>query len=111
MGGNKAEGTGGQGGHHQEELLCTLFLFSDRLIITKRDVADGTGRSLAGLDCINKLVKEMQMPENLSRSKSPRKARAKAMRFRGDFDLGELTAKDENEMGELCLPRRVLVPS
>lgn len=99
--GSRAETAPGHGySAHQEELLCTLFLFNDRLIVAKRESAEGTGRSLAGLDNINKLVKEMQMPDPaLSRSKSPRKNKAKSMRYRGEFDLGELVAKDDDEIG------------
>lgn len=42
----------------------------------------------------------MQMPDPaLSRSKSPRKGKAKSMRYRGEFDLGELVAKDDDEIG------------
>jgi hypothetical protein len=98
---NRSDAASGQGHtSHQEELLCTLFLFNDRLIIVKRESAEGTGRSLAGLDNINKLVKEMQMPDSaLGKSKSPRKNRAKTMKFRGEFDLGELVAKDEDDIG------------
>lgn len=96
-----AEGLPGNGyAVHQEELLCTLFLFNDRLIVAKRESAQGTGRSLAGLDNINKLVKEMQMPDPaLSRSKSPSKKKSKSMRYRGEFDLGDLVARDDDEIG------------
>jgi hypothetical protein len=104
----KAEAAPGHGyAAHQEELLCTLFLFNDRLIVAKRESAQGTGRSLAGLDNINKLVKEMQMPDPaLSKSKSPRKGKAKSMRYRGEFDLGDVVAKDDDEIGERFLLER-----
>lgn len=91
---------GGGYNSHTDDLHCTLFLFNDRLMIAKRNDADGTGRSIVGLNNINKLVQEMQGGDNgLSRSRSPMKARGKSMRYRGDFDLGDITANDLSEIG------------
>lgn len=43
----------------------------------------------------------MQMPDPaLSKSKSPRKNKAKSMRYRGEIDLGDLVARDDDEIGK-----------
>ena len=86
---------------HTDDLLCTLFLFNDRILVAKRDSAEGTGRSIVGLNNINKLVQDMQGKDAaLSRSRSPMKGRGKAMRYRGDYDLGEVIANDLGEYGQ-----------
>ena len=91
---------------HTDDLLCTLFLFNDRILVAKRDSAEGTGRSIVGLNNINKLVQDMQGKDAaLSRSRSPMKGRGKAMRYRGDYDLGEVTANDLGEYGGSALLR------
>ena len=93
---------------HTDDLLCTLFLFNDRILVAKRDSAEGTGRSIVGLNNINKLVQDMQGKDAaLSRSRSPMKGRGKAMRYRGDYDLGEVIANDLGEYGGSVLLRVV----
>ena len=43
----------------------------------------------------------MQIPDPaLSKSKSPRKNKAKSMRYRGEIDLGDLVARDDDEIGK-----------
>jgi len=88
--------------HHTQDLLCTLFLFNDVLVVARRKVIDKTGRQLVGLDNINELTKEMLgMQRSKSGLTSPFKSRSnKSMEYCGKFDLGELTAADAGIHGE-----------
>lgn len=83
---------------HTAELFCTIFLFNDQIVIAKRETTDRRGgRALVGLDNINKLASDMRMQRSTG-SRSPWKGRAKTMKFKGAFDLGELVAKDAGNL-------------
>lgn len=96
-----APGSGYQ--YHTQDLFCTLFLFNDKIVIAKRESTDRTGRELAGLTDIHKLASDMRRQRSSSSSglnRSPWKSKAKQMKFCGEMDLGELTARESSSRGE-----------
>lgn len=67
-------------------LHCTLFLFDDKLVITKRPGnGDKSGRALAGLDEMNKLAKSGTLPLGMKKS---------GMTFKGVVDITDVVAAD-----------------
>lgn len=91
---------------HTQDLLCTLFLFNDYLVIAKRKVVDKTGRQLVGLNDINELTRDMlSMQRSRSGLGSPFKSRSKSMEYCGRFDLNELVVVDSNRHGKQATVR------
>ncbi|BGP37140.1 hypothetical protein JCM10450v2_001046 [Rhodotorula kratochvilovae] len=86
-----------------ETLRCTLWLFSDRLLITKRPRDDRTGKNLAGLDDVDGLVKLYQNAHlTSSQAKllgSPKRIRRSIFGYRGLVDLAEVVAVDLGTSG------------
>ncbi|GAA97533.1 uncharacterized protein L969DRAFT_44294 [Mixia osmundae IAM 14324] len=90
-------------------LNCTLFLFSDCLMIAKRPSSSGPdGRSLAGLENIDQLAKVMKMHRSGSQiayltkayepmGSTPTKVKKDCMGFKGLIKLEELIAADEGD--------------
>lgn len=79
-------------------LRCTLFLFSDKLLIAKRPSGDKNGRQHAGLDNIDNLA-VLYATSNLSSTQSsllgsPKKLKKGVMGFRGLIDLPEVVPID-----------------
>lgn len=88
-------------------LRCTLFLFSDKLVIAKRPVGDRTGRQLAGLDNLENLAilysssgAQGASAGTYTLPGSPKKLKRGVMGFRGDVDLTSVVAVD---LGGLAL--------
>ncbi|GAA5936884.1 uncharacterized protein JCM15063_000090 [Sporobolomyces koalae] len=79
-------------------LRCTLFLFSDLVLIAKRPSGDKAGKMLAGLDDVDKLL-DLFQTSHLSASQanllgSPKKLRRGVFGFRGLVDISTITAVD-----------------
>lgn len=73
-------------------LHVTLFLFDDKLMIVKRP-NDKSGRTLAGLDELERLAKSGGLPSS--------KIRKSGMTFKGVVDLTEVVFTDVGETGTL----------
>jgi hypothetical protein len=81
-----------------QSLRCTLFLFTDKILIAKRPSGDKTGRQHVGLHDPDQLV-QLYHTSNLTSSQaslmgSPKKLKKGIMGFRGLADLMELSAID-----------------
>ncbi|GAA5901851.1 uncharacterized protein JCM6883_000416 [Sporobolomyces salmoneus] len=79
-------------------LRCTLFLFSDTILIAKRPSGDRSGKMHAGLDDIDKLL-DLFQTSHLSSSQanllgSPKKLRRGVLGFRGLVDISTIAAVD-----------------
>ncbi|GAA5879250.1 hypothetical protein JCM16303_003134 [Sporobolomyces ruberrimus] len=79
-------------------LRCTLFLFSDTILIAKRPSGDRSGKTLAGLDDVDKLL-DLFQTSHLSSSQanllgSPKKLRRGTFGFRGLVDISTIAAVD-----------------
>lgn len=93
-----------EGSSSSQTLRCTLFLFSDKLVIVKRPVGDKTGKELAGLDNVDNLAilySASAAPTEAALSASvytipgsPKKLKKGIMGFRGDIDLTSVLAVD-----------------
>jgi len=86
-----------------ETLRCTLWLFSDCLLITKRPRGDRTGKSLAGLDNPDRVV-QLYQTAHLSSSQatllgSPKRLRKGVLGSRGLVNLCEMVAVDLGTSG------------
>lgn len=98
----QASAAGGSGyQHHTQDLLCTLFLLNDKIVIAKRENTERTGRTLVGLDNIGRLAQDMMTHSAPSTTgpKSPFKGRNKSMKFVGEFDLGTVIARESDTYG------------
>jgi hypothetical protein len=74
-------------------LHCTLFLFDDKLMIVKRPGnGEKSGRSLAGLDDVDKLAKTGGLPLRMKKS---------GLSCKGVIDLPDIVAADVGGSGEL----------
>lgn len=74
-------------------LHCTLFLFDDKLMIVKRPGnGEKSGRSLAGLDDVDKLAKTGGLPLRMKKS---------GLSCKGVIDLPDIVAADVGGAGEL----------
>lgn len=74
-------------------LHCTLFLFDDKLMIVKRPGnGEKSGRSLSGLDDIDKLAKNGGLPLGMKKS---------GLSCKGVIDLPDVVAADVGGAGEL----------
>lgn len=78
-------------------LHCTLFLFDDKLVITKRPSRDVSGRKATGLDDLQKLVKTGGGVAVYDRDKEKRDK----LGFRGAVDILDVIATDTGG-GGLC---------
>lgn len=79
-------------------LRCTLFLFSDKLVIAKRPSGEKTGRQHAGLDNLDNLA-VLYSTSNFTSTQSsmlgsPKKLKKGVMGYRGTIELLELRAVD-----------------
>ena len=74
-------------------LHCTLFLFDDKLMIVKRP-GEKSGRSLAGLDDVDKLAKNGGLPLGMKKS---------GLSCKGVIDLPDIAVADVGGAGELFL--------
>ncbi|GAA5852628.1 hypothetical protein JCM3766R1_000064 [Sporobolomyces carnicolor] len=79
-------------------LRCTLFLFSDMLLIAKRPSGEKSGKTHVGLDDADKLL-DLFQTSHLSASQanllgSPKKLRRGVLGFRGLVDLATIAAVD-----------------
>ncbi|GAA5821205.1 hypothetical protein JCM3770_005251 [Rhodotorula araucariae] len=86
-----------------ETLRCTLWLFSDRLLITKRPRGDRTGKNQAGIDDLDRLV-QLYQTAHLTSSQatllgSPKRLRRGVLAYRGVVDLTEVVAVDLGTSG------------
>ena len=73
-----------------EPLRCTLFLFDDKILIGKRPT-EKSGRTLSGLEKLEKLGKAGGLPSGLKKG---------ALSSRGVVDLSEVVATDVGGPGE-----------
>lgn len=74
-------------------LHCTLFLFDDKLVIAKRPGnGERSGRTLAGLEEMDKLAKSGGLPLGMKKS---------GMTFKGVVDITDVVAADVGGSGEL----------
>lgn len=81
-------------------LHCTLFLFDDKLMIVKRPGnGEKSGRSLAGLDDVDKLAKTGGLPLRMKKS---------GLSCKGVIDLPDIVAADIGGAGELSYVDRHL---
>lgn len=71
-------------------LHCTLFLFDDKLVITKRPHRDISGRKATGLDDLQKLVKTGGGVAVYDRDKEKRDK----LGYRGAVDVLDVIATD-----------------
>ncbi|GAA6009896.1 hypothetical protein JCM11491_000856 [Sporobolomyces phaffii] len=79
-------------------LRCTLFLFSDTVLIAKRPSGEKSGKAHAGLDDVDKLL-DLFQTAHLSSSQanllgSPKKLRRGVLGFRGLVDISTIAAID-----------------
>lgn len=73
-------------------LHCTLFLFDDKLVIAKRpNNGEKSGRTLAGLDEMDKLAKSGTLPLGMKKS---------GMTFKGVVDITDVVAADVSGAGK-----------
>jgi hypothetical protein len=73
-------------------LHCTLFLFDDKLVIAKRPGnGEKSGRTLSGLDEMEKLAKAGGLPLGMKKS---------GMTFKGVIDVTDVVAADVGGPGE-----------
>lgn len=73
-------------------LHCTLFLFDDKLLIAKRPGnGERSGRSLSGLDEMDKLAKAGGLPIGMKKS---------GMTFKGVVDITHVVAADVGSSGQ-----------
>ncbi|KAL5529987.1 hypothetical protein ACEPAF_6244 [Sanghuangporus sanghuang] len=72
-------------------LQCTLFLFDDKLMIVKRSGNDKTGRSLAGLDDVERVANSGLVS---GKSRNLPSIRRNGMSFRGVVDVTEVNITD-----------------
>lgn len=73
-------------------LHCTLFLFDDKLLIAKRPGnGERSGRSLSGLDEMDKLAKSGGLPIGMKKS---------GMTFKGVLDITHVVAADVGGPGQ-----------
>jgi protein ECT2 len=73
-------------------LHCTLFLFDDKLVIVKRPGnGDKPGRTLTGLDEIDKLTKAGGLPHGMKKS---------GMSCKGVVDISDVVATDVGGSGK-----------
>lgn len=82
-------------------LKCTLYLFTDKLLIAKRPSGEKGGRQHAGLDNIDNLV-QLYSTSNLTNTQnnllgSPKKLKKDVMGFRGVVDVMEVVGIDFGE--------------
>lgn len=76
-------------------LHCTLFLFDDKLVIAKRPGnGEKSGRTLAGLDEMDKLAKAGGLPFGMKKS---------GMTFKGVVDVTDVVAADIGGPGKNLL--------
>lgn len=76
-------------------LRCTLFLFTDTILIAKRPKGDAGGLQLTGLDDIDKLALLSQAELTGSNPPgTPRKNKKDSMGFRGAVEIDEVYAVD-----------------
>lgn len=69
-------------------LHCTLFLFDDKLVIAKRSNGDKSGRTLAGLDNMEKISKTGTLPK-----------RRHVMSCKGILDVTDVVVSDPGGAG------------
>jgi hypothetical protein len=85
-------------GHSASALFCTLFLFSDCLVIVKRPRPAVNGRACSGLDDIESLVSLMGSSATASVTSSPSKLKSQlkkgVLSFKGCLMLDEFTGCD-----------------
>jgi hypothetical protein len=74
----------------QERLTCTLFLFSDVVVIAKRNPGLTGGKALAGLDDLTVLDRAFAS----SGRTTPSKMRNRSMTFKGSVPLANICATD-----------------
>lgn len=90
----------------QHTLSCTLFLFTDMVLLAKRPSASAmTGKALAGLDDIDRLAAELQKADGQSvgltyglagvakpesKQSTPSKIKKGSMTFKGAFDVHDI---------------------
>lgn len=78
--------------NHYRTIHCTLFLFDDVIAVAKRASSASCGRSLVGLDDLNKLADQMKtFTERSAILKSPPKVE---LGFRGLIDISGVRAVD-----------------
>ena len=73
-------------------LHCTLFLFDDKVVIAKRPNGDKGGRSLSGLDGVEKVTKAGGIPTGKKKS---------GMTCKGVVDITDVVATDVGAAGKL----------
>jgi len=71
-------------------LHCTLILFDDRLLIVKRPSAGSSGRSLSGLDEVNKVARLGGLPSGVKKG---------ILSCKGVLDVTEIVATDVGGAG------------
>lgn len=74
-------------------LHCTLFLFDDRLLIVKRPNGNSTGRSLSGLDEVERALRTGGLPVGLKKG---------TLSCKGVVEITDLVATDAGAAGEGC---------
>lgn len=73
-------------------LHCTLFLFDDKLMIVKRQNGEKSGRSLAGLDDVEKFTNGSGFPKGIMKKGG--------LSFKGVVDITDVVATDVSGPGE-----------
>lgn len=76
-------------------LHCTLFLFDDKLVIAKRPGNGEKGRTLIGLDELDKPARAATIPSNIIKKSG--------MVYKGQVDLTEVVVTDVGGAGEYCI--------
>jgi hypothetical protein len=71
-------------------LHCTLFLFDDKLLIAKRPNNEKGGKTLTGLDSVEKVTKAGGIPSGRKKS---------GMSFKGVFDITDVAVTDVGGAG------------
>lgn len=80
-------------------LHCTLFLFDDKLMIVKRPHASTSGKTLTGLDQLDKAAKAGGLPLGVKKN---------GMSFKGVLDITEVVATDIGTSGMFFCTKRVV---
>jgi hypothetical protein len=83
----------------QERLTCTLFLFSDYVVIAKRASGSTGGKALAGLDDLTVLDRAFASSGRLT----PSKMRSRSMTFKGAVKIADICVADLGSDGKLPL--------
>ncbi len=82
--------SGNESGVNAAPLPCTLFLFDDRLLIVKRPTQTVPGRTLSGLDEMDKAMRTGGLPINIKKG---------SMTCKGAVDITDLVATDVGGAG------------